>query len=139
MLRVWSRKSHTADSRVWSSLVFIHEYLRWSTCFSTSSPSSLVICNISVSSPLLVLSDPAPVSASAGDRESRMILADVSSSGYVEGPVDASSVVGIHFWSMNWSVVLLLFGICRASRDWTACSSVTMALLLPSTVTFRIF
>ncbi|GJW78669.1 hypothetical protein Tco_0140351 [Tanacetum coccineum] len=62
-----------------------------------------------------------------------MILAEVSSSGYVEGPVDASSVVGVCLWSMNWSVVLLLLGVCRASRDWAACSSVTMALPLPST------
>nr|GFC61582.1 hypothetical protein [Tanacetum cinerariifolium] len=54
---------------------------------------SLVFCNTSVSPPLLVLSDLAPVSAFGGDGESRTILADVSFSGCTGGPVDASSVV----------------------------------------------
>ncbi|GJT49139.1 hypothetical protein Tco_0975296 [Tanacetum coccineum] len=63
---------------------------------------------ISVSPPLFVLSDSSPVSASAGDGESRTIFADVSSCGYAEVPVDASSVVGVCLWNINWSVVLSL-------------------------------
>nr|GFA89655.1 integrase, catalytic region, zinc finger, CCHC-type, peptidase aspartic, catalytic [Tanacetum cinerariifolium] len=66
------------------------------------------ICNTSVSPPLLVLSDLAPVSASARDGDSRTILADVSSSSCAEGLVDAFSIIG------------------------AACSSVTMVLPLPS-------
>ncbi|GJX82481.1 hypothetical protein Tco_0331962 [Tanacetum coccineum] len=77
--------------------------------------------------------DPSPVLASDRERESHTILADVSSCGYAEGSVDASSVVEVRLWNMNWSVVILLFGVCRASRDWASCSSVTIALLLPST------
>ncbi|GKG61175.1 hypothetical protein Tco_0616991, partial [Tanacetum coccineum] len=53
--------------------------------------------------------------------------------GYAEGLVNAPSVDGVGLWNMNWSVVLLLFRVCRANRDWAACSSVTMALPLPST------
>ncbi|GJY76717.1 hypothetical protein Tco_0481833 [Tanacetum coccineum] len=57
----------------------------------------------------------------------------MSSYSCAEGPVNAFLVARVRLWNMNWSVVLLLFGVCRASRDWAACSSVTMALPLPST------
>ncbi|GKG57311.1 hypothetical protein Tco_0584737, partial [Tanacetum coccineum] len=58
---------------------------------------------------MFVLSDPAPIFASAGEGELQTILADVSSCGCVEGPVDVSSVAGVNLWNMNWSMVLLLF------------------------------
>ncbi|GKA48360.1 hypothetical protein Tco_0741318 [Tanacetum coccineum] len=86
-----------------------------------------------VSPPLFVLSVSAHVSASAGDGVSRTIFADVSSCGYIEGPVDAYSVVGVRLWNINWFVVLLLFGVCRANSDCAACSSVAIDFPLPST------